>query len=120
MKTVAFACLLLLAISQALAFIPSNVLQHMGVNTHNRDLCETRAKYLNARRSLGCLHRKCCKRPTDIQLCRMIVKAQLSETSAERKMNFGRRELVQAFFLTTAASSLAGPKYTAAEVHTCG
>ena len=33
-------------------------------------------------------------------------------------MNLGRRELLQALPLTTAASPLAGLKYAAAEVHT--
>jgi hypothetical protein len=47
----------------------------------------------------------------------MIVKAQISGSSTEYKINIGRRELLQALLLTTAASPLAGLKYSAAEVH---
>ncbi len=118
MKAVAYACLLILTMSQAWAFIPSKGLQHMGVNTHIRDLCihETRVNKLCPRRSISHCARNPFKCPTDVQSHRMIYKAQLSDSSAESKLSVGRRELLQAFFLTAAASSFAGPKYSAAEV----
>ena len=55
---------------------------------------------------------------TDIESCRMLANAHISDSSTEKKITLGRRELFQVFFLTAAASSLgAGPNYSAAEVH---